>query len=133
APVLSADDATCTGGRACDASGRCRGKNGRTCAAATDCVSGVCADGVCCGTACDGLCQACRSDLTNGLPTGTCGAVAEGKDPRNACPDDGACSCKRKGDCDGAGACRMYPLGTACSGCPGGPPFGDACDGAGSC
>jgi hypothetical protein len=116
APVVSAEDViTCTGANACDASGRCRAKNGQACTSVSDCVSGFCVDGVCCATACAQACQACRGDLTNGQPDGTCAPVANGKDPHDDCENDGTCSCKRDGACNGAGACRLYQEGISCA------------------
>jgi hypothetical protein len=131
APVLSAEDeGSCAGSDACDASGRCRHKDGQPCGVPGDCVSGFCVDGVCCATACKGLCQSCRADIKNAQPDGVCGDVADGKDPHDDCADLGACSCGRDGMCNGSGACRLYAKGTDCLDCSS---AGDSCDGLGAC
>jgi hypothetical protein len=64
---------------------------------------------------------------------GMCGPVAAGKDPHDDCADQGACSCRNDGACDGAGACRLYKKGTECGACSGGATAGYVCDGLGVC
>jgi hypothetical protein len=74
-PVKNAEDPnSCAGDRTCDATGKCGTKNGRSCSAAGDCVSGNCADGICCDRACQGACETCAA------PLGTCSLRA----PRSA-------------------------------------------------
>jgi PA14 domain len=84
--------------------------NGAACHAPADCQSGFCVDGVCCMNMCEGTCLTCARAGSKGF----CMPVDVGTDPRNACQDDGANSCGQDGFCDGAGACRRYPAGTAC-------------------
>jgi hypothetical protein len=106
--------------------------NGTRCQQNGDCGSGYCVDGVCCQSACSGVCQACDNPGSEGL----CLSVVEGQDPDNECDEQPATSCGRDGMCDGHGACRRYPAGTACSA---GSCRGDVetaagtCDGAGAC
>src|SRR5262249_29695154 len=45
---------------------------------------------------------------------GTCGPVAVGTDPKNACADSGAL-CDLDGTCDGAGSCAKYQVATGCA------------------
>lgn len=86
----------CPAGQYCATSGLCTAlvENGRPCADATPCASGLCVDGVCCDTACDGTCEAC-----DGAVDGTCAPIANGMDPENECALA----------CDGAGACETSP------------------------
>jgi hypothetical protein len=79
--------------------------------------------------------------MSCGLSTslGQCKPVpAGGTDPGSRCPDEGPASCRRDGQCDGAGACRLYAASTPCmpASCPGGSStltLGRTCDGAGTC
>ena len=50
-----------------------------------------------------------------GGSNGTCGAIAEGADPDNECPNQGDASCGTTGTCNGARACALYPDGTTCA------------------
>src|SRR6266700_2298465 len=114
------------------------GKKGEPCGAGGTCLTGLtCADGVCCDTACQGTCSACNLAGREG----TCSPVATGMPPatgHGACGPDDPSTCQKDGTCDGNGACRMYPVGTACraSKCD---PTTDAftpefkCDGRGVC
>ncbi len=106
-----ASDADCTPGHAC-VNGSCGQKAlGQPCAAASECLSGFCADGVCCATACGGSCRSCA--LSTSL--GTCASVPLGaSDPHGVCLDQHATSCGTDGTCDGAGGCHKYPTGTEC-------------------
>lgn len=83
---------------------------GSACASDGDCESGFCTDQVCCAARCDGICQSCA--LPGNL--GICRSAEVGTDPRSDCPDELSGSCARDGTCDGAGACRRYPVGTIC-------------------
>jgi hypothetical protein len=105
---------------------------GHSCTAATDCVSGSCADGFCCSTDCSGPCQTCAALGA----IGTCIPADVNTDPRNDCQDMGASSCGTNGFCDGTGACQRYVAGVACqtAGCTGSLlTFAGRCDGNGSC
>ena len=108
--------------------------NGATCAIATECNSGVCAQGVCCSTACAGTCKSCALSGS----AGTCANVPAGQTPTPAtqCVDGGATACGNDGTCDGNGACRAYVSGTLCAGatCNSGTyTAARLCDGAGTC
>ncbi len=86
--------------------------DGQTCTADADCVNGHCADGVCCATTCTGACRSCA--VPGSL--GTCTSIAAGgADPHGVCKDVTAAMCGTDGKCDGAGACRKYPVGTVCA------------------
>src|SRR5690349_10017607 len=83
--------------------------NGKPCTAGSRCASGLCVDGICCKSAC-GTCQACNLPGTEG----SCSPIPAGHDSMNACAIQPAISCGMDGTCDGRGACRRYPAGTAC-------------------
>ena len=111
------------------------GGNGGACTATADCLSGFCVDGVCCETACAGTCSACASAKT-GAADGLCRPITAGSDPDNECTADTQTSCGLDGVCDGAGACRKWINGTACSSetCTGSTDTpARTCDGAGTC
>jgi hypothetical protein len=99
------------------------------------CASGFCIEGVCCDQACDGICLSCATAVT-GAQAGLCAPVSDGLDPDENCLPDPAPSCGNDGLCDGRGACRKHPAGTAC-----GPALCDAntfipaaaCNGQGAC
>jgi len=101
-PLTSGEDTVpanvCNGTKACDSSGACKLKDGQTCAAGTDCISGQCFDGVCCNVACSGTCKSCN--LTGAI--GICSNVAAGQDDANGVP---ACSGANQ-SCDGNGVCK---------------------------
>jgi hypothetical protein len=107
---------------------------GEACSCASDCQSAFCVDGVCCDTACTGTCMACNTQES----MGTCAPVPKGQKPRLAttCAASDVSTCGLDGTCDGAGACRKYPVGTECVA---GACEGDAvtnrkvCDEAGQC
>jgi len=90
------------------------GKKGEPCGTGGTCQSGLtCADGICCDTACQGTCSACN--LAGRL--GTCSPVPAGTPPatgHGACGPDDPSTCQKDGTCDGAGACRLHPVGTTC-------------------
>jgi MYXO-CTERM domain-containing protein len=131
-------DGECAAGYYCDSppNGTCRSKkpDGQLCQAANQCASGYCVDGVCCNQACTGTCRACSSTKTGGS-SGDCAAVLDGTDPDNDCNDGGGSSCQTDGQCDGAGACRLYKKGTQCGSavCVGGDLVPKSCDGLGAC
>ncbi len=90
---------------------RPKGMNGAGCVAATDCMSGFCADGVCCVSACTGACTSCNQTDFPGM----CLPVAVGKaDPHKVCKDAGAATCGHNALCNGAGACAFYAANTVC-------------------
>jgi hypothetical protein len=92
-----------------DAGGSRRQANGQSCGAGDDCSSGHCADAVCCDGACLGVCLACN------VPgkAGSCTALTVGaRDP--LCAQEAVAACGLDGTCNGQGACRSYPDGTAC-------------------
>jgi hypothetical protein len=100
-----------------DAPGAIAGKsNGESCAGASDCQSGKCADGICCETDCAGACYSC-AQLYTGKPDGTCAVVGAGKkDPRATCVDETSGNeCGNDGTCDGAGACRKVGTDHVCA------------------
>ncbi len=106
--------------------------NGVGCVAGDACQSGVCSEGVCCDQACLQLCRSCKIFGT----VGTCTIAPVGADPRSECPAQTAATCGRYGGCDGAGACRLQPVGTTCapSRCTGSTETGaSGCDGRGTC
>ncbi len=106
--------------------------NGRPCSRADQCTSGVCTQGICCDSACDGICESCK--LASAV--GTCLPVPAGEDPEQQCAADLPGSCGKEGNCDGYGACRLYPAGTECvpGGCTAGVESSSrTCDGAGTC
>ena len=112
-------DADCVGGLVCDkASGMCKTglALGAACDAAMagkDCGSGHCIDGVCCESACGATCMACSMAKT-GAKNGQCAAVRSGIDPDGDCNVEAPETCGKTGMCDGAGACKLHPDGTAC-------------------
>ncbi|HEY0712225.1 MAG TPA: hypothetical protein VGF45_06105, partial [Polyangia bacterium] len=85
--------------------------NGAPCSSNTACQSQRCVDGICCATACESLCHSCA--ISGSL--GTCALVPPDLDPRNECAASPVVTCGLDGACDGAGACRLYPLGTQCT------------------
>ncbi len=132
-------DAECGGegvcGGACDGAGACRVPGPETaCGACVRCDGqGACAQWVPAGQDPDdacGPCRVCAGDRDACLP------VPASEDPLEECAAAEPSSCGPDGACDGAGACRLWPLGTVCGPqrCVGDqlerPP---ACDGAGIC
>jgi hypothetical protein len=118
-------DNDCTGNWLCDKTdGKCKpglglgvACDGNSTDVTKQCMSGHCVDGVCCETACGGTCMACAFAKT-GARNGQCAGITAGSDPDTECTDQGAASCGNSGVCNGNGACRKYPDGTACgTGC----------------
>lgn len=84
---------------------------GQACTVGSECGSGNCVDGACCSTPTCGSCRACN--VTG--QAGTCANVPAGVvDPRAMCAVQPASTCGLDGTCDGAGACRLHPLGAEC-------------------
>jgi hypothetical protein len=133
-------DRDCASTAYCAPGGACTTKldPGAGCTDARQCKSGVCADGVCCDKACGG-CNAYSAAKKGSGVDGTCGPVAAGTDPQNACTPDAGYpqSCLGDGTCDGKGACRTFaPAGVVCSAngkasCAGNTVFGSVCSGSG--
>jgi hypothetical protein len=126
-------DAQCEPGHACINNSCGKIKDGNACKANADCVNAHCVDGVCCDTACTGSCRSCALAATLGKCTPT---AAGNPDPRGLCKDLGKAQCSTNGQCDGAGACQNYPIGTVCApeSCGAGvytPP--SACNASGTC
>ena len=101
---------TCLAPNACNGVGACKKTTGQTCGAASECVSGSCADGVCCNTACTGTCTACNVAGA----VGTCSNSASGQPDTNA-----TLACTGVDLCDGMGVCKLGPgqpcmLGSDC-------------------
>ncbi|RLB58796.1 MAG: hypothetical protein DRI34_03840 [Deltaproteobacteria bacterium] len=75
-------------------------------------------------------CQVCSGSGPGCVP------AAAGSDPLDECPEQPASSCGGDGQCDGQGACRLWPAGTVCgagSCADGQAELPDQCDGQGSC
>ena len=102
--------ASAPGEHLCDGAGQCLLKlTGLACGIDADCHSGSCVDGVCCGSACDGLCEACSAAKKGSGIDGTCGPIHIATDP------DGECaSAPGEHLCDGAGQCLLKLTGLAC-------------------
>jgi hypothetical protein len=103
--------AQCQPGFFCD-TGTCRVKlaAAAVCASDPQCASGHCVDKVCCATDCTQGCYACN--LTGSV--GSCVAIADGQDPDKECVAEPATTCGHAGGCNGRGACKQHPAGTAC-------------------
>ncbi|MBK7580363.1 MAG: hypothetical protein IPI67_09185 [Myxococcales bacterium] len=131
-----ANDLDCISGNFCE-SGTCKPKqaNGATCGGANGCASGYCVDGVCCATACTGLCQACSVTKKGGGLGGECGPINTGLDPDSECAQTATSGCGTDGQCNGAGACRLWAKSTVCGAnvCVGNTKTGKSCDGFGTC
>lgn len=153
------DNTHCVGTSFCSG-GVCDGKrgNGQACTDGTQCLSNFCTDGVCCNAACGGTCQSCALGGSVGTCTnipanadpdsecggvcrsctglGACGNTGNGLDPENECTETLASTCSTDGQCNGAGACRLWPAGTQCvaQSCTGATlSLADSCDGTGTC
>ena len=125
--------------RACATTGAPKSP-GTPCDCASECASGFCADGVCCETACTEGCQTCAATGSVGtctnLATGAAPVTAVGAGTKTTCAATGSSTCGLDGKCDGAGACREWPMGTPCKGgsCDGDAVVGGfACNGTGQC
>jgi hypothetical protein len=129
------DQSPCLNGFFCDVDTcRRRKETGADCANRAECSSGHCEDGVCCATECAQGCFSCK------LPgsVGTCTAVPDGAvDPKGQCLPEAGQPCGRLGGCNGKGACRVTPAGTACGAprsCTGSAETGaSVCNGVGGC
>lgn len=133
-----ATDANCTEDAFCDPNGmKCKFKLplGTACAVNSACESGHCVDGFCCNTPCDGICQACSTEKKGSGTNGYCGNARNGTDPKGDCAEAGQSSCLLDGECNGAGACRVYGPGTTCGAnvCAGNVAKKQICSGLGTC
>lgn len=84
-----------------------------TCDLSGECETGYCVDGVCCDAPCDGVCQACTQAGKGSGDDGVCGPLEAGR-------TDAVCNveletCGETGECDGQGACAVFPDGTECA------------------
>jgi hypothetical protein len=108
-------DDDCANGHRCDVDAGSCGKKalGTSCSDLTECDSGFCSQGVCCAVNCAGGCLSCALAGSEG----SCMPVTAGAKPSDpkACPATDASTCGFDGTCDGAGQCRNYVPGTACT------------------
>lgn len=124
-------NADCAEGAFCNG-GICITKrsNGSECSVDGQCGSGVCADGVCCGSACEGACEACDVEGSEGecIPV-----QGEPRPGHKGCAGDEACG----GYCDGHHDECVFPAaGSECgeAQCDGNALVAaPSCDGAGEC
>ena len=93
-------DNECAGSLICNGAGACKSPTGDACSAATDCLSGFCADLVCCNVACAGACQACTTAKKGNGADGTCSNIVTGTDPDSECGGNASCN--------GSGACALF-------------------------
>ena len=112
--INAADPDSCTGDRSCSPAGLCAKRNGQSCAAAAECVSGHCASGRCCNRTCTAACESCN--LTGAA--GTCATIPFTADADNC----GACGAR----CSSNHVARVCTGGRCVGACD--PGFGD-CDG----
>ncbi|HRI67217.1 MAG TPA: hypothetical protein PK156_23400, partial [Polyangium sp.] len=84
-PDNECSNGDCNGSGACTTSPQPTFSNGTACSSSTQCASGYCADGVCCDSWCLGTCQACTAAKKNQGTDGTCGPIANDKDPDDEC------------------------------------------------
>lgn len=98
----------CAGAAFCDGAGDCKLPLGVPCVNDGMCQSGFCSNegsspDVCCDTPCDGLCESCRANKTDG-PDGTCSPMTDKTDPDQEC--SGSCNNQSgMGCCKDNGAC----------------------------
>jgi WD40 repeat protein len=85
-------------------------RDAASCMTDGECASGFCVEGICCDAPCEDGCRSCLASR-NGVADGTCAAVMEGTDPRDAC---GFELCGATGECDGQGACSLVPEREPC-------------------
>lgn len=130
----------------CDGMGACKKADGDTCANASECVSGFCADGVCCNEACTGECMSCsvagaegactnlpyyQDDLSYTDPVFMTPNVQ--CDSTSTCNGNGKClkkvgkGCDMDADCI-SGACKAINMTKVCLGAP-----GEICSNNGQC
>ncbi|HRI70492.1 MAG TPA: hypothetical protein PK156_39945, partial [Polyangium sp.] len=98
-PDNECSNGECNGSGACTTNPQPTFPNGTACTSAAQCASGFCADGVCCDSWCLGTCQACTAAKKNQGADGSCGPIANDKDPDEECWG---------GACNGANVCKQY-------------------------
>jgi hypothetical protein len=117
----------CVSGVRCVA-GSCGPKpRGAVCSKDSECASGFCADGLCCNVACKGACVSCNQTGREG----SCWPIDTNRpDPHGICAMQAAATCGTTGACDGIGGCARYAPETVCV-----PPScaGDRLNTAGTC
>ncbi len=108
---------------------------GSACTLDSQCSTGFCRDGYCCNNTCTSSCRACNLPGLLGTcsyhaattdpeaecgvcsvcdGTGTCMAATAGTDPKAECAQALQSTCQLDGQCNGSGACRLWPSGTVC-------------------
>ena len=148
-PSTCSTDAECIAGDFCDNTGHCAPRKGpaAACNTSVDCAvagcrecdassPGGCVDGFCCNAVCGGVCAACSAAKKGSGPNGVCGPIGNGSDPDGECAAAAMSSCGLDGQCNGGGACELWPSGTVCNParCVGGTQFAaDTCNGSGTC
>ena len=113
-----------------------RARPGASCGGAVECGSGFCVDGVCCDKGCTDACEACSTAKKGQGADGVCGAIKNGTDPDSECAAQVPSTCGQNGQCNGSGACALYPAGSQCApgSCSGTTQTGASqCDGTGTC
>ncbi len=136
--VSCGTDGTCDGRRACRLYGSGSVCQDPTCSGATGTAQGRCDGAGSCLVGPPVVCGTCTACVLT-TSAAVCMPVIAGARPVAAtqCVDQGAPSCGADGTCDGAGACRLYPNGTACAAgsCPTGAVRTSprTCNGAGTC
>jgi hypothetical protein len=93
---------------------------GTQCAADDECALNHCSQGVCCSVACGGGCQSCALKGNEGACIPVPGGMPQvplvmASATGVMCTATAASTCGIDGTCDGAGGCRLFPSGTACS------------------
>jgi hypothetical protein len=73
----------------CNGLGACQVRNGATCSASAECVSGQCVDGVCCDQGCSGTCFSCNQPGR----AGRCSPIDAAEDHAASVTCEGASSC----------------------------------------
>ncbi len=85
------------------------------------CGEAPCVDGYCCDSSCDGTCESCNIERSEGI----CTFVPDGEDPDDECSENKPATCGSTGVCDGTGQCTPGPAGACVTGqtcCPNHPP-----------
>jgi hypothetical protein len=126
--------ADCRDGYYCETDGTCQVKkeSGDSCDTGVSCAIGYCVDGVCCDSVCDGVCEGCKVQGSEG----TCTSFRARSDPDDECEECSACdgeqgcvvlddvpapegdctddsACGHTGECNG-GVCAYQSQGTTC-------------------
>lgn len=101
------------------------------CSNSAECATGHCVDGLCCNTLCDGVCERCDANGSEGQ----CSPIEAGLDPDSECKGAGDGQGPCAGSCDGSGACSFPDESTSCGerSCADGAESAEVCNGAGAC